>query len=125
MAINVIFDSGIGGVPADVWGGYFPTTRVFPLPREILIAVLPLSEPRASWNLAGYAAVRSADAGTYFFSESTAVPVFQASFGTTYTVMNVAGMNRSGGALEQVHGVQWNLNRWIGQSRVIVAVRTV
>lgn len=125
MAVNVVYDSGSGGVDADVWGSWLLSARLTPQPREVMISINPIDAPSATWNLAGYACIRSVDTGIFFVAEQTPIPLLGSDSSPVWTVLADNGLNRSGAALVDVYGVYWNINRWVGKSRVRVAVRTV
>jgi len=124
MALNVVYDSGASGVPADVWGSWLLTSPLTPNPREVCVSIVPLTAPSSNWNLAGYACLRSLDGTGFFVARQTPIPLLSVEGALVWAVLDWDGTMRSGTALTQVYGVYWNINRWVGQSRVRVGVRT-
>jgi len=125
MSIGLYYDSGAGGVPADVWGSYTSGSALTPAARELVLAITPLADPEDTWNLAGWACVVADDGGTPFLGRVVAIPALSVGSDIIYTVLDVTGITRTGSSLPSVRGVYWNINRWIGQSRVRFGYRSV
>jgi len=122
MAVIQVYDSGAGGLPADIWCQYrFTGAPAYSVIR-VGIQVTPLEAPRDEWNLLGYACIENLDQGVVVIGPQTPIPSIVVGGGAT-TYLYRAEMKPTGhNNMVEFRGVHWNINRWVGQCRVIIRV---
>ena len=119
MAVVELYDSGEGGLPADVWCQYRFTSALSPAPVRVAIEVIPLEAPNETWNLFGFATLEVIDQGKTCFGYQTPIPALVQSVPGSSVFISRAELKPTDfTALSQLRGVHWNINRWVGRSRI-------
>jgi hypothetical protein len=119
MAVVDLYDSGAGGLPADVWCQHRFASALSPSPVRIAIQVEPLVTPDANWNLFGYAALESLEQGSTVFGLQTPIPSLTSSVPGSWVIISRLELKPSDfTAISGLRGVHWVINRWVGRSRI-------
>ena len=89
-------------------------------PREVAVSIVPLEPPSSSWNTAGWASIQVLEQSLRLNAALTAVSMAPNLSGLPFTLLNADGLVRASGRIAGFRAVQWNINDWVGQSRVRV-----
>ena len=120
MATVTLYDSVTSDVPANVWGGFFITTELptGERPVEVGISIVPATAPQPGWNVAGWACIEFERESTRWCCGMTAIGLTPDIAGLPYAALLDSGVTRATGRIQGFRGVRWNIERWVGPSRV-------